>query len=179
MDKATLLSQLEDSRTKYKPEVIKTVIIAEAPPDSVERFFYYEDVKKADFLFLGIVEVLYPEAKKKYLEYNRHTQIKEIILKQLQIDGYFLLDLFELPISLCSDNEIQAVSKLTKKLEKICDSKTPIILIKANVFDIAYKPLKLKFNVMNKRIEFPSCGNQLKFQTKFTELIKQFERQIG
>ena len=70
MDKSTLLSQLEDSRKKYKPEVIKTVIIAEAPPDSIERFFYYEDVKTADFLFLGIVEVLYPEAKKKYLEYK-------------------------------------------------------------------------------------------------------------
>jgi hypothetical protein len=32
---------------------------------------------------------------------------------------------------------------------------------------------------MNKRIEFPSCGNQLKFQTKFTELIKQIVWQIG
>ena len=53
MDRIKILKQLETARNKYKPEKIKTLVVGEAPPDSIDRFFYYEDVKKADYLFLG------------------------------------------------------------------------------------------------------------------------------
>lgn len=175
MNKATILLQIENSRNKYKPEVIKTILVAEAPPDSIDRFFYFENVKTADYLFLGIVAVLYPEAKAKYLANKRHPLIKEFILKQFQLDGYFLLDLYEFPVSINEDNQREAIAKLANKIEKISDEMTPVVLIKASVYDIAYSSLKLKFNVINERIDFPSCGNQLKFHSKFSQVIKKIE----
>ena len=50
--------QINSAREKYKPERIKLLFIAEAPPEQTERFFYYEKVKDNDWLFLGIVKVL-------------------------------------------------------------------------------------------------------------------------
>jgi len=173
MDNNILLSKLENARSKYKPTEIKVVIVAEAPPESLERFFYFENVKIADFLFLGISEVLYPKEKANYLFNKRNPLIKEQILKQFKSDGYYLLDLFELPITLNKDNNLVAVKKLSDKIENLCDINSPIILVKTNVYDIAYSSLKLKFNVINKRIDFPSCGNQLKFYNKFAEALKQ------
>ena len=41
MDRHHLLSQLESARLKYLPEKIKVIKVAEAPPDSIDRFFYY------------------------------------------------------------------------------------------------------------------------------------------
>jgi hypothetical protein len=175
MDKRQLLGQLEAARAKYLPEKIKAVIIAEAPPDSIDRFFYYEDVNKADYLFLGIIGVLYPGAKDIYLKNVRNPEMKELLLKQFQSDGYYLLDLFELPISMNSETDSFAVMKLSSKIEKLKIQNIPIILIKANVYDIAYHKLKLKFNVINKRIDFPSTGNQVKFHEKFLEVISQIK----
>lgn len=163
---------LETARRKYQPENVKVVFIAEAAPDSVERFFYYEDVREKDYLFLGIIGVIYPEIKEHFIKQSRDPKIKENILNQFQNDGYFLLDLFELPKSLNADNENQAISKLIDKLEKICLPETIVILIKANVYDIAYNGLKRKFNVINKRIDFPSSGHQTKFHVKFKEALK-------
>jgi hypothetical protein len=173
MNTENLLEKLEEARKKYKPKKAKVVFVAEAPPDSLDRFFYYEDVKKADYLFLGIIDVLYPGLKEAYMEFERHTKLKENILEQFKKDGYYLLDLYELPISMNYENDSKAIDKLSKKLEKICDKKTPVILIKANVYDVAYYPLKSKFNVINKRISFPSNGNQIKFKESFTEAINE------
>jgi len=67
MDNNDILKQLESARQKYLPNNIKAIIIAEAAPDSIDRFFYYEDVRTADYLFLGIIGVLYPDVKRLYL----------------------------------------------------------------------------------------------------------------
>ncbi len=72
-----LKKQLENARLKYKPVKIKYLLIAEAPPDSIERFFYYENVKSHDHLFLGVTEALYPELKDKYIKSRRDSKIKK------------------------------------------------------------------------------------------------------
>lgn len=43
------------ARKKYRPHNIRVVFIAEAPPCALDRFFYFEDVKKQDSLFLEIM----------------------------------------------------------------------------------------------------------------------------
>ncbi|HEY4325665.1 MAG TPA: hypothetical protein VGN20_16840 [Mucilaginibacter sp.] len=60
-------SNIEAARLKYKPAKIKTIIVAEAPPNCIDRFFYFENVQTADFLFLGIIEVLYPDLKNQFM----------------------------------------------------------------------------------------------------------------
>ncbi|MFA5659366.1 MAG: hypothetical protein WC900_08790, partial [Oscillospiraceae bacterium] len=73
------IKKREESREKYKPEKIKYLLIAEAPPENLERFFYYSDVGEKDCLFLGIMEALYPSEKQKYLM-NRNPNLKEKLL---------------------------------------------------------------------------------------------------
>ena len=173
LDRIKILKQLETARNKYKPEKIKILIIGEAPPEWIDRFFYYEDVKKADYLFLGIIGVLYPDLKNQYMVNKRNRVIKEKILKKFVHDGFFLLDLFEFPISLNTDTENEAIDKLMIKIDGHGIQEAPIVLIKANVYDTAFVPLKRKYNVIDKRIDFPSCGNQQKFHDKFSEVIKR------
>ena len=59
--------QVAEAREKYRPEHVKCILVAEAPPASVDRFFYYPDVKQFDWLFLGVMEVLYPDEKLNYV----------------------------------------------------------------------------------------------------------------
>ena len=55
------------ARNRYKPRQIRMLLLTEAPPCSLDRHFYFEDVKKQDSLFLEIMGVLYPEQKAQYL----------------------------------------------------------------------------------------------------------------
>jgi len=101
--------------------------------------------------------------------------MKELILKQFQSDGFYLLDLFELPVSINKDSDGVAVMKLSNKLEKLVTKSTPIILVKATVYDIVFYRLKSKFNIIDKRIDFPGSSNQTKFYEKFTEAIQKLK----
>jgi hypothetical protein len=167
--------KLEKARSKYLPKNLKYILIAEAPPDSLERFFYYEDVRQHDYLFLGIAQALYPDLKTKFLETKRDKQIKKVILENFKSDGFFLLDLSELPISLLKGKLENHLPSLKEKIEKIADKQTQIILIKANVFDIAYSYLiENGFkNVIDIRIPFPGQGGQKKFQKEFQKALKR------
>ena len=67
------------------------------------------------------------------------------------------------------------VPLLINKINAIADKNTKIILIKVNVYDIAYTALNeagIK-NVINCRITFPGSGGQTKFQFEFKEALKQ------
>lgn len=72
-----LKNQLENARQKFKPEIIRYLLVAEAPPDSLERFFYYENVRQHDYLFLGVAEALYPKHKEKFLLSGRSSEVKK------------------------------------------------------------------------------------------------------
>jgi hypothetical protein len=175
MEQNELLKKLEAARLKYKPAEMKAIFVAEAPPDGLERFFYYENVQRDDWLFLGIIGVLYPEEKEKYLKNGRRKMQKAALLRRIQADGYYLLDLYELPMSLTFIlPQQEAVKRLCNELTTLCDKSTPIILIKANVYDEAYSYLKEKgFNVIKERIAFPSSGQQTNFKNSFTKAIKE------
>src|SRR3546814_6140600 len=72
--------------------------LAEAAPDSLDRFFYYEDVKSRDFLFLGVIDALNPALKEAYLSSGRNSDVKKIILDELKATGIYLIDLYQLPV---------------------------------------------------------------------------------
>lgn len=159
---------------KYKPETVKYLLIAEAPPDSVERFFYYHNVHQHDHLFLGVAEALYPKLKEQFLLSGRSSEIKKIILQTLQQDGFYLLDLSELPLSLLNAGLQSQLPSLVDKIDSVADGNTRIILIKANVYDTAFYYLKQKFeNVIDQRITFPGQGGQRKFQDQFKQALKK------
>lgn len=165
--------KIEKARLNYKPNKVKTLLVAEAPPDNLDRFFYFENVKERDYLFLGITEALYPELKNDFIANGRMQEKKTDMLNKFKNDGYYLIDLSDSPISLLSNNDLETfVPNLIEKVKKLADDNTNIILIKANVYDLVYKVLKkLGFKVVDIRIPFPSSGQQTNFQRAFKQAL--------
>ena len=160
------------ARNKYKPSHIKILLIAEAPPNNPDRFFYYEDVKSHDSLFLEIMGILYPDLKKRYLAKGRDTELKIELLENFKEDGYWLMNLSELPMGLFDVAPESLLPSLLKRLEKNIEKTTPIILIKAAFFDMAYRVLvDSGYNVINERLPFPGSGQQGIFRTKFKKAL--------
>ena len=166
--------QYEKARQKYKPDSVKYLLIAEAPPNSIERFFYYENVRNHDHLFLGVAQALYPDHKKEFLASGRSSDIKSSILLKLKADGFYLLDLSELPCSLMRGDLHSQLPPLVERIERVADKTTKIILIKASVYDTAFRYLQQQGfeNVVDVRIPFPASGQQNSFQTRFHEALE-------
>ena len=174
IDTTQLKDQLEHARQKYKPANIKYLLIAEAPPDSIERFFYYDHVRQHDYLFLGVAQALYPDLKDKFLVNARSSTIKNEILQNLKADGYYLLDLSELPLSFMTGNLYSQLPSLVAKIKKVANYQTKIVLIKATVYDTAFQYLQsmgIK-NIADHRIPFPGQGGQNLFQIEFKKALK-------
>lgn len=164
---------IDKARLKYKPETIKLLLIAEAPPDNIERFFYYEEVHERDYLFLGIVEAISIDVKTKYIESNRNPEFKRLLLEWLKELGIYLIDLSDKPVNGDRDDLSKNLPSLIKKVKTLINDETVISLIKVNVYDIAYDSLKAKFSkVVNLRIPFPSNGQQQKFQEQFSMVLE-------
>ena len=115
------------ARNKYKPSHINRLLITEAPPCNLDRYFYFEDVKKQDSLFLEIMGVLYPDRKQRYLKVGRPMEGKIELLEMFKEDGYLLLDLYEVPDHVFSASNEACIEALIKRLEKLIDKSTSII----------------------------------------------------
>ena len=60
-------------RYKYKPRKIKCLLIAESPPRSEDkRFFYNPDQDRYDFLFKSVMEVIFPNFTNNYRKGQKH-----------------------------------------------------------------------------------------------------------
>lgn len=167
-----LLDKLEQARQKYKPEIIELLLIAEAAPESLDHFFYYENVKSADYLFLGVIEVLNPELKNAYLQTGRNSEAKEIILEELKAIGIYLIELYQLPLPLSAETETDAIATTKAKVVKLVNHETPIIAINANVYD-ALKHELSDYKLIPERIPFPSSGQQENFKVSFESALRK------
>ena len=165
------------ARNRFKPRQIKMVFIAEGPPDNLDRYFYFEDVKKHDSLFLEIMGVLYPEQKKQYLASRRDSVLKEELLATFKEDGYLLLDLSDVPCTLIEGSIENYVPSFLERLENLIDKQTPIVLIKSNIYNILYQLLLEKgYNVCDERIPFPGSGQQGVFREKFGRAVAAYNK---
>lgn len=165
----------EEAAKEYKPDKIKYLFIAEAPPKKKEgqelRYFYFDKVAIYDYLIQNIVETLFSE------EYKRSD--KRCWLNKLKEEGFFLIDAIEKPIKSGLSNKVIAgyindnFPNLLQKLKNLTDKDTKIILIKKVVFNELDKKLKTYgFNVINtEMLDFPSSSRQPQFREKFKKLI--------
>lgn len=161
-----------ESRNKYRPEPIRTLILTEAPPCALDRFFYFEDVKKQDSLFLEIMGVLYPREKEAYLSSGRQSVLKAELLERFRDDGFWMLDLCEIPTSIAYGPSVSDVQHLLNTLPQLITPDTPILIIKANVFDLCFQTLKTSgYNVIDERLPFPGSGQQGVFREKFRRAL--------
>lgn len=167
-----LTARYRAASNKYKPADPKILIIAEAPPCSIDRYFYFEEVPRQDSLFLEIMGVLYPELKAQYLAKKRDPALKVELLEEFQSDGYWLMDLAELPQEVTGVRHEDSLPSLLERVAKVADSDTRIILIKANVYDCCYPALNAAgYKVSAERIPFPGSGQQAVFREKFKRAL--------
>lgn len=168
----------ELAREKYKPEKIKFLLIAEAPP-SVESgcFFYFEDVRKGDSLFLETMKALYPD---KYTNTPDVRARKKEFLQRFKNDGFYLIDSLDHPIE--RSNKIEQIKnglqQLIEKIERLVDKDTPIILICSTVYKACNDKLRAEgFNVINlEPIPFAGNGHQNEFRQRLQKLLGRYNR---
>lgn len=163
-------NNFDEARQQYKPTRIHLVFVAESPP-SIDRFFYFEDVRKYDLLFIAMVKAIYDVD---YGKHNRGVTRKTQLLNQFKRDGYFLLDAVEYVLPDKKKNTKyfhieKNYPKLLNNLNKleIREKNIPIILIAKPVHEILYPRLKEnQFSILNNEpIPFPikKYGNENKF----------------
>lgn len=173
-----------EAREKFKPENIKILFVAEAPPDALERFFYFHDVRSNDWLYLGIVKALcaYPDTYSDNIDPKKLRENKEEILNLLKDDGFYLMDLSPLPKSLIPPHELfksDFIERL-KNETAIDKTTTKIILIKVNVYDCLFYSMKeLGYAVQPQRIPFPASGQQQNFAVEMQKALKAINYRPG
>lgn len=167
----------ESARRKYRPSRIRYLLIAESPPVDPRRFFYFEEVRTQDALFLETMKVLYPSDFKTAAETRRR---RPEFLRRFMDDGFYLIDVVDMPLGRLNRSDkmrkIQrAVSSLPRKVQESDGGDARIILISSLVYRMCNRPLRDKgFEVANERaIDFPSLGRQVQFRRKFQETLRR------
>ena len=168
-------------RNHYLPEQIKILFVAEAAPDSPERFFYYDNVQEHDWLYLALMRALYKETRTAPVDYLRGH--KSELLKRFQEDGYYVIDAINDPVAaglsssqrttMVHGNADKKIAEIKSLLSERGDSGTKIILIKATVFEGLYERLtEAALPVINDYIiPFPSSGQQQNFAERMQEAL--------
>jgi hypothetical protein len=148
--------------TRYRPDRVRCLLIAEAPPAALDRYFYFEDVREQDSLFRHVAEGV--------LGHQPDRAGKATALAALRDLGYFLIDVSEDPVR--SGSDVSAcIPGLVERASALDPDK--VILIKANVFDLAYAPLVAAgLPVVRVRMPFPGSGRQREFVTAFAEALR-------
>lgn len=167
-DASRALERRREAAEKYRPDEIDLLIVAEAPPDEPDRYFYFEDVRKHDDLFryvcLGILG--------QKLGRNRKCQG----LAELRDRGVFMIDLQEE-----TPRDTTPLDTFVPALIERCHALLPrrIILVKVTVFDSAYDSLRQAgLPVSAERIPFPNSGRQGEFEAKFGRALSESERPL-
>lgn len=147
---------------KYRPDHIKLLLLAEAPPSALNRYFYFEHVPSQDSLFRYVTRVLLG------VEPTRST--KRDLLAQLQLEGVFLIDLKQDPVD--ARPLVSEIPYLVRRIHRLNPDK--IIVIKTSVFDLVKDPLlDAGFPLVDERVPFPGSGQQKRFVAAFERAVKR------
>jgi hypothetical protein len=145
---------------RFRPEDIDVLLIAEAPPSAVERYFYFPDVLTQDSLFREVARAF-------GIEPSRERKLSD--LQQLRDKGVYLIDAALEPLAgpLRVDH-----SRLAARIHRLRPRR--IIVVKAGVFDQVYGPLReRRLPVIDERIPFPGNGQQLKFRAAMKRALRR------
>jgi hypothetical protein len=145
----------EQAAARYQPEVVELLLIAEAPPSAVDRYFYFDDVPRHDGLFGYVVRSV--------LRIEPSRSEKPSQLRRLTQRGVFLIDL--------KSDPKQPAEELATYVPDLVARATAlhprhVITIKANVCDLVQQPLRAAgLHVVDERVPFPGSGQQPRFLT--------------
>lgn len=143
----------EAAAAKYKPEQVELLLVAEAPPSAVDRYFYFEDVPDQDSLFRHVVRAVL------VIEPDRAAKAKQ--LGRLADRGVFLIDLKPEPKQ--PGEKFDAyVPDLVRRAVAL--KPRHVITIKSNVCELTQQHLRTAgLRVVDERVPFPGSGQQRRF----------------
>lgn len=152
----------EEAADRYRPEQVDVLLVAEAPPGALERYFYFEEVTEQDALFRYVARGVLGK------EPTRGNKAE--LLGHLKERGVFLIDLNTDPVD--GTPLAARVPDLVARCRRL--GPRAIILIKATVHDEAYLPLKRAgLPVVDERIPFPGSGQQKRFEEAFSRALEK------
>jgi hypothetical protein len=138
---------------RYRPETIQLLLIAEAPPSALDRYFYFEDVPDQDSLFRHVVRAVLA------VEPSRSDKASQ--LRILANRRVFLIDLKPEPKLPDETLEAYVPDLVTRALDL---NPRGVITIKANVCELTQWPLRAAgLRVADQRVPFPGRGQQRRF----------------
>lgn len=146
---------------QFRPDRIDLLLVAEAPPCSPNRYFYFKNVAEHDSLFRYVTRGI--------LGVEPNRQNKPQILSTLRDRGVFLIDAREHPSTGSPIGD--SVPMLIRRIKRLRPAR--IILIKINVYDAAYSALAAAgLPVIDERIPFPCSGQQRRFEEAFARALQ-------
>ena len=150
-----------DAAGRWRPEHVDLLLVVEAPPSALDRYFYFEDVRAHDSLFRFVVEGALGE---------RPTRDKAPYLDALRERGIFLIDLAVDPFDDGRTAIPAAVPGLARRINAI--EPREVLLIGARVYDAAFATLsRAGLPVVDLRLPYPGSGQQRRFLEGFRTVM--------
>ena len=144
----------------FRSDHIATLIVAEAPPSELDRYFYFPTVSTQDSLFRYVARLV--------LDMEPTRENKRDLLERLREARVYLIDLSPEPLA---GAHADFVPRLVRRVRRLDPDR--IILVKAPVFDAAYVPLHdAGLPVVNVRVPFPGSGQQRNFEVAFSRALR-------
>jgi hypothetical protein len=178
MASSTLLAR-STSAEKYQPERTRILFVAESPPQSAERYFYFESVKGHDWLWIALMKALYAS---EWECTKAERQRKPYWLAKFQKSGFRLVDAVKEPLSGSPRSRVVRIKAsaptLISEIQVIAPNR--IVLIKKTVHDALFQQLRdAGFLVINETaLPFPASGQQKRFHDGVRHLIQSGSLQI-
>ncbi len=163
-------SEFISLRNNYMPKNIKAIFVLESPPAG--HGYFYDPTGR-------VSEVLFRAFMKAILDFKPAT--KDEGLRRLADAGYVLMNPIYTPVNKLPDKEADRLildnyENFKKDLNAIMkNTKTPIILVKSNIFRLLEKPLLADgFNVVNNGllIPFPLHYHMNTFEERVRKLLQ-------
>jgi len=157
-----------EAAAKYRPDRVRVLLVAEAPPAELSRYFYFEDVREHDSLFRYVVRGV--------LGVEPTRTSKPELLAGLRERGVFLVDLMVDPKT--GEDHLAHVDGLVARCRDLRPA--AIVLIKAPVYDACHSAMKRAgLPVVDVRVPFPGSGQQTIFERTFPAALSEAARLAG
>jgi len=162
MTAAEVRQRRAEAAERYQPDKIRLLLVAQAPRDADDRYFYFPDVAEHDWVFRAVTQAILPHA-------GRTRTNKASLLAELHDRGVFLIDLKPDPIVNSQTSRPELRPHVPGLMVRIAELEPErIILIKTDVYDVAYPALAAAgLPVSTVRIPFQSSGRQTEFAVAF------------
>ena len=158
---------------KYQPERTRVLFVAESPPQSAERYFYFENVNGHDWLWIALMKALYAS---EWGRIKTERQRKPYWLAKFQKSGFRLVDAVKEPISGSPPSRVVQIKASAPTLISEIRAMAPdcVVLIKKTVHDALFQQMRVAgFPVINETaLPFPATGQQKRFHEGVRHLIE-------